>query len=1847
MHGNILYSIIRNKTLKKQAGLPKTLSGLPDREDMGMKRKISAILAVVLAFSVSLSTYAANSDDPGQIWSFLDEEETRPEEDGSMPTENDLTEAGTEADASTEEEISTETENPPESTDSTETTGSGEEDIVWGEGVIPGRDVMPDADSVHNSEGTPVTSSRTDLILDTEGTGTPEDNFSNGQESLSDVGQVDVILGAALILEKPVAFSVVLSDGAGTDRSETITIGGTSAEEGRASFEGLKEGEYTLTLKAAGFADYTQSIKVEKKAYAVKLMTGFLGGITYEPGGLHPGVLLIGDVNGDGAVDDSDRAALVDAVDGNSDSETADLNGDGAVNLVDLEYFTKGYQETRDTLAKIEKFVPAAVISATTSDGTKVEGDLSELLRNRSSVKLMPENGEISESNPVSIEFNFSDMEETTSIDGIRFETGGDNPVSRAVVTVAYTDENGVDREIGIPVDEVQYLLKNSEEVRVEQDDDGSIEIHLGSQVAVKKVTITITGMQNNNNLAEISEVEFVNGMEERIPEPEMDIPQNLIAEAGSKLISLSWDPCVNVTGYEVLIKQGDLQETVLVAKNAYEVTSFGEKELENYKEYQIRVQSVNGTWRSGYGDEVTAVPKPSKKPDKPDNVSAVGKYKSIAVSWKKMKDTLYYNLYYKESGEETYQKIEKIEENSYTISDLKDVTEYTLYVTGVNELGESGPSLSCIVSTADLNPAVVTKYNLINTGVKGEAAAHIISASAGGEMKDSPLDTASGTAWGTVDNDPLSYYFKNTWDDGGFNNLGKNGLIYEFDQAYKMDTIALLELAPQTYSYAYAKVRYWDENGTATDLGNVSVSRKLDAEERPYYVLKFPEPVTAKKIQFGLARSLAAGTITVTEVYFYHYDTLMDEIMSLYEDDLHTVLKSDVTQETIDALRVKVNTIDEVSGEYHPDRELLERELQTAEAILREEGLGASVEIHNTISTNDVGRGFGGINAWQPLGVSAAAEEEIMIYVGHNTKKTGENTNLQLVATQYHSESSPMFKAVATLKVGANKITIPKIWTTGGFESGGALYVQYTGNNANDRYAVRVSGGAAVPKLDLYRVTDEAERLAKTVAYVEELQTYVGGMETLHEELHKNSGNKQVAYDYDARNCILGASDIMLDTMMFSLPAAQILNGAGSGTAEEKAQRILSSMNAMEDMMYLFYQHKGLNQNADSALNQIPKGHLNIRYQRMFSGAFMYASGAHIGIEWPETAGMMGAVPVTADSDGRYVSGRYFGWGVAHEIGHCINQGAYAVAEVTNNYFAQLAQAKDTNAGMRFQYSNIYEKVTSGTKGRASNGATQLGMYWQLHLAYDKGYNFKTYENYNEQLANLFYARVDTYARDTKKAPAPGGVALTLSNTDQNLMRLSCAAAEKNILSFFERWGMTPDEDTRAYAAQFAKETRAIYYVSDDSRVYTLQGGTSVLGTDGKVEAVADDVRAVINENAANQVDFTLGSKNIPEEDILGYEIVRCTISGGKVVRETAGFATEETFSDQISTMNNRMVYYEITLVDKYLNRSAVKTLEALKIEHDGSFLKNFWTVDTKNLTAVDTAEPGTGNEDSPCSPETENPAKHVFDHDVNTVYKAIAGENPEVVMEFNKTLTVTGFKYTAGAERAAGGYEILLRSGSTWETVAEGNFGGDKVTTIFFANEDGKYVSTYEADAVKLILTGVNGSEVSIAELDVLGVTGDNVDFRQTEGGTPAIGVLAEAYSYGDRKEDVIPAGSIIFTGSYKGNPAYNVVLLYDQDGKIVGGTDADGALKAQQIILADVPDGGMIQNVSEGTWIYWIEPTQQTTINGLKKVRAELYRVNNALTNEGQRLVSDSLFKTMPETLPEIHLTGGGNQ
>ncbi len=473
-------------------------------------------------------------------------------------------------------------------------------------------------------------------------------NLLNSDDTTYESGVVDVSIGSTLFMEKDIDLTVTLTGNDNYSQTENLCL--TSSDETKAQFSNLPDGEYTLTISAPGFASYVQKIPVAQKLYSVRLTAGFCKGYSYAEGSIHPGVLMIGDVDGNGYIDDNDKNILIDAINSTdvSNDYATDLNLDEATDLVDLMFFSKSYKEDIDPTAAIEEFVSPLVIKAVASEGTELKGDPEKMLNGEETVVLTPTGeGGISADNPVSLEFDMLKDGDASVFDGITFETGSENPVSEATIDIEYI-EDGKNYIVTVPVKSgVNYLLKESD-VYAEIDDNGNIKVHLGNQIAVKKIVLTVTAMQNNNNLAEISKVEFVNGMESRIPEPELDIPENLTATAGSEKFTLNWDPCVNVSGYEVKIEQGGNVDTFISISNSVNVSSFNGKDIKNYTTYKVSVQSVNGTWKSGYCDSVEVTPKPNKRPDKPDNVKATGIYKGINVTWKNMDDTQSYNVFYK-----------------------------------------------------------------------------------------------------------------------------------------------------------------------------------------------------------------------------------------------------------------------------------------------------------------------------------------------------------------------------------------------------------------------------------------------------------------------------------------------------------------------------------------------------------------------------------------------------------------------------------------------------------------------------------------------------------------------------------------------------------------------------------------------------------------------------------------------------------------------------------------------------------------------------------------------------------------------------------------------------------------------------------------------------------------------------------------------------------------------------------------------------------------------------------------------------------------------------------------------
>lgn len=1700
----------------------------------------------------------------------------------------------------------------------------------------------------------------------------------NNENAPSNVpGGIEVILRNVLPTEGIVLNVWLEKDGQAAGETRQVSLG-KSADKHLELFEGLGAGTYSLMITGPGFIKYKQDIEVSGDIQSAEIHTGFVNlegfssdavKFSYEANHPHPGVLLIGDVNGDNILDDQDKDAILSAISRGEDGALAgdpnqnptDLDRNGKTDLVDLQYYVNSkarLDEGKHTQAPLSSaIVPESVKVNLSPQTTASGGSVEDLLKGNGNVVSLQNIGgtEISETNPVEFGFNLQSAQQEEQNQCAQMShvviSMGESSIENGILF--YQDENGRRNSIEI-VDgkqakaAVAYALPQESESMARAGQSGELVIDLGGQVAVKKVELLITGTKKKT-LVEISKVEFLNGMENRIPEPKMDIPTGLSAETGDKSFTLKWNKAENVTGYEVKITYNGQSEIVRAAAESLEVKSFQNDKLLNGTAYEACVQSVNGNWQSGYGNVVSVTPQVSKVPDAPDNLRATGGYCVVRMSWKDMKDTDTYNVYYREASEAAFTKVEGIAGNSYEITGLKEKTKYEVYVTGVNSLGEGGRSIISEAVTTTLIPAKMPDYKLINeSNGKGKVSAHIVSAThARGSMVESPLDTDSKSALGTVDKDYGSRYQILDWDDGAAYVSADKGLLFTLDDYYQMSYITFAE-TEDIASYGQVSVYYYDkEHPNGTYAQNPVVLQRSDSNGRKYYLIKLAKPITANKVRLGFARGYNLRNIVIAEVNFYHYDSLEDEILALYKNDLQTSLKDGVTEETINELQKRLDTVDPKSGEYHPERAVLQRELDNARGLL-EHGFNDVIEIKPQITAQKDGHlGFSGLNAWQPLGITAYEGEQIVIYVGHNQLRTGSNSALKLIATQYHAEAGAFASEVASLKVGRNEITIPAIQSLA-FEGGGALYIQYTGNNSNDRYAVRVNGGVREPVLDLYGVTDEAVRTERVSAYVEELEEHVASQEALHKEKHETAGEgNKVNRAYDKQNCILGATEIVLDQMMLSVSAEQILAGLGSGTSEEKAAKLSQSLRAMDEMLELFYHHKGLSDDpAAPATDRMPARHLNIRYMRMFAGAFMYASGNHIGIEWGSVPGLATSVPVQSEN-GKYLSGNYFGWGIAHEIGHNINQGSYAIAEVTNNYFAVLAQAKDRNDSVRFQYDNVYKKVTSNTVGRPSNVFTHLAMYWQLHLAYDRGYNYKIYDSYQEQQENLFYARVDSYSRNPSLAP--GNLNLN-GGSDQNIMRLACAAAQKNLTEFFMRWGLVPDQETSSYASQFPEEERALYYLTDEARAYEIErGGT--LGSIRGESVIAPGSSAVVSEKVANEVNLTIQCNANPDV-ILGYEIARYCYEDGESVRQVIGFSTENTWQDHVAVVNNRVMTYEVIAVDKFGYRSNPVIIGDVKISHDGSHDKSMWTAATNLYSEQDKAQEA--EEEDPCAPEEVSAISQIIDNDYNKTYTGtVQGSDATVLLRLNQVLSVCGLKYTVDSGTVIGNYEIQVSvDGSTWTTVKTGSFEDKKGSqTVYFENGKDPWVCTYDAAYVRLKAPGQN--QISISEIDLLGPAGDDISFgakqESTEG---AVGILAEDYVYEqkDGMEKYIPKGSLIFTGSYKGNPAYNVVVLYDEGGSIVGGLDENGALKASQIILANVPENGLLGEVSRGTWIYWIEPSADGQLPELGgKIRAQLYRVDNALTNEGQRLVSDTLPLEMPGAgnLPEITLKNEVNK
>lgn len=1781
--------------------------------------------------------------------------------------------------------------------------------------------------------------------------GSPEEGAANGAAPADDEGVIPDEGAAAnsIYIEvtdaKPFAaksapiFSVSV-----TDRGlNTITTSPTAVGyRGSYTYDNVAPGKkYTVTVQGEGYATYEQDVEVPEgpaRAYTVKVDAWAQ---TEAEGAPRAGVMYYGDVNGDHGINDADVEDMVSALDDGwdvSEAAACDLTGDGAITLADLQVLAEGYQQEAVTSEVAPKLRVSGVTVSSGAIAPDSQLNVSAVVGNpdeTASLKLQSA-APISADNPVTIEL--SDLQEQLQGEEVgciaikppvsvtdagsyalhpHAVTAGEVTVEfedAEPVTLSFANERvvsanaveGIARTLGL-LPEKAYALG----AKAEFDPAGNLIIDFGAKVAIKKVTLKVTAVQasdGNLNLAEISSVEFLNGAEDLIAPPEMNIPQNVKADPGSKEFTISWDPENNVTGFEVSVSdpsiQGDNEQIFTTKSTSMTVTSykFGPKgKLENGKEYTVKVQSTNGTWRSGWSVPIKVKPEATKVPDKPENVKASGGYKTITVSWKVMGDTDSHILYWRKQGDATWQSVPGIESGSYQLTGLEDVTTYEAYVVGVNKIGQSAPSSTVAATTETIAPAELPSYRLVNTKdadghyLTGITNARVISAG----MVDSPLDGANGTAFGLFDDDYTSYAKKADWDLGSSYNAGKHGVEVTFDGVKEIGFISYAA-SSLNIDYSAVKVHASTDGSAWQRVSNVSFTQQKCANGRTYTLIKLGGGLRADKVLIGMERY--PRLIDIAEMRFHGYDSIEDDVNALYADEMHIQLAEGVDEVRINELDARLNAPD-ADGNYYPYRSAVQLELDFARQLLADENAGLSevISVHTDISPaadNGKNLGIGGLNSWQPLGKVAAAGDQLVLYAA--SRNASASSKVQIYVGQQYPESSDAPTYGGTFVKGKRTIyTVPEKIKTVGKEHGGPLYVQYTGTNPNEEWYIRVMGAHSIPTLDLHGVTDHEERVAKAEAYVTDLDEALAlldasaSSEEAHRAAHlaesklvvdkvpQDTINPSVDCDYDVRNCIHNATEIMTDSMLYSVPASQVAKSCTGSTLRERAETLITHMDGSEQMFKLFYQHKGLMEPGPGVAktNEVSSQHLNIRCMVMFAGAFMYAAGNHIGVDFPESGNFVILRPISAAATQpgavkQSGDGFYFGWGTAHEIGHNINNSRYAYAEVTNNYFAQLC--KMINEGTtRFSYDTVYDRVTSGATGRTGGVITQLAMYWQLMLAHDANEVYTLYSDYATLQANRFFARVDGYARNPASAPAPDGVELVVNaGESQNIIRLASAAAQKDLTDFFTSWGLVPNAETTRYISQFPKETRALQYVNDDAVKWarTNPNAAQVVGQD-MVDAKADQ--------SNSKVSLALDAKDAAyDASLIGYEITRVTYVSGKAQKEVVGFARagadgSASFVDDAAYLGNRAVSYEVKAVDKFLNYSLAAVTPQVKLDGNGRYTPSEWSVET-NLVAVG-ADEGEGDKqvdqdvsvdgpvDQQCPSEAAADAAKPIDAVLtgnadyvgHTVPDATTPAGvPYVMVDMKRVNDVASIRYAPGDGDAMGSYVIeASTNGITFTQVAEGTFqvNDEGYADVFFtgSNDQGSatnWICAESARYIRITAPDRAGKNVSIKEISVFGPSGDNVDFTAVEGqeDIKAIGVLTDDFSLGQNQageEQKIPAGSIIFTGSVKGNPAYNVVVLYDENGVIVGGSttgeDGEVTLNSEQVLLAELPEGSLIGDTADGRWVYWIPGDAELPA----KVRAELYRVDNALTNVGQRLVADTVFVDVPakDALPNITL------
>ncbi len=1476
---------------------------------------------------------------------------------------------------------------------------------------------------------------------------------------------------------------------------------------------------YQVELTGTGYKPFTASVTLDEYSKHLIVGTG-------------DGTFSLGDVTGDGAVDSQD----LEAMNGKLGQSAAgyDLNGDGRLDVTDLSYI----KYNLENVGGAQVLETAAIFSAQLdSSGLDVTGDPAALFRDEGEVTLAPKAG-----GELVIPIQPSSPVETSVIQLLCPDSDGAIQKGQALVELADGTTQTVPFDITPP--EGVHAISRAAGQRV-------VTIDLGKKVPVKKVTITVTATVGGTDYAVVRKVEF---LKEIVPDsPKNNQPQILSAQPGESSVALEWTGVSNITGYEVKYWMSEKPEEEKISPaNSTSTVITG---LDNFKTYFFQVTAVNGDWRSSPSTPASAIPEPGSVPGAPSNIAVTPADQALRLSWGKTKDASFYQVFYRVSGESEFTQFGgNLTETSAVITGLTNDVTYQVAVKAGNGKG-TGPYSSTASGTpkkeALVMPELPADGRLDNSIVESVVMTNPNNV----DRKLCPNFTTADV----IDNDAATYWIARAfWESMEF--------TYTFTEPQDMNYVIWVPYLSGNYKNMMARysVTARDEAGNVLSSGTYGAPAMT---EKNYLVLTFPMVKGVKSLSVSLAQWEGAPAVNIADMAFYRSDGLADDIAALFSDGTFTALASGVTSERIAELSARL----ESKSDFYLDLDLLQGELTLAQALLegKTDALGVVKSDFQSRSGGQDKQYGQSASALQPLGVSARAGATVAVYA-----QLPSDAPVYVTPTQFYGESGIWSGSPMQLVNGRNYIPVPKIGSLTD-ERGGPLYLTYAGSSP-EQIKLQVRGDSdtfAIPVLELsgwYDMEETARREAIS-GYVSQLESYVGAL-----------NSKDLALD------IRNTTEISTPSVLLSIPANQALAGLKgvNRTPDEMAEAMYQNVLAWEDVLYVANQVQGIIPagGARTDSDRYPMTtRQNIRYMRMFAGAFMYAAGNHVGIGYGSTSGMVCGRPVSATGAGN--ANGLFGWGIAHEIGH--NMDKLGKAETTNNIYSLAIQAWDgsamkrptrlTNSGI---WTKIFDKTSAGRPGSAGNVFVQLGMYWQLHLAYD-----------NEDKPLDFFNRFFT----AWKAGEYGSYTY-----DERVALIASKTAGKDLSGFFTRWGLTLGEAAKAEMGKLTQETRALWYLNDSSYAYRLENGAAF---GGSVSASAS-----VNEN---KVTLTITGG---DDTILGYEIRR---------GETPiAFTTEPSFVDDLGPANNLTYTYSVVPVDKLGNQHDEAQTNEVRVAWDASIDAGLYTVE---LQADGT-----------------------------------------YLVTLTRTVPVTGVKITG--TNLSGEYTVAVKaneSDSKWTTAKSGTLSGGEVVDYFTkpgAPEDDTRIWTYDAKVMQI--TGVPAD----ASITLLDYPGDRVDFYpdatagQLTGGLQLVSLQSDLVYSARSDVEVIPAGTLVVLGTYRGDPAYCTIELearYSTASEAAEDAEnqfVERAMNGYTLLFAEIPADGKVSDTSDGFWIFVPDMEAEEKLNeeagitgGPMEIRALCRRFDGMEHTGTSRLTSTTLWISFPEleTLPEIEFKGEGIQ